>query len=119
MSFDTSQSLPRMPGRAVCASTSRRTKKNAMRARMPPASAVSPQRSPRSGKRARSGRSRKARPLVMDSTAMRGSGAGDRGAVAGQRLGGRLGLGQQRRRQLGELQLAELLLAVVEREVDE
>src|SRR4051812_6706165 len=111
MSLETSQLLskvnPRRPNfdSAGWASTISQMKKKAIRTRIPPASAVRTQRRAMSGRRPRSDRSREERPpwaieVVRAPTAI-GSGAVQRGAVAGQRLRGLLGLGQQRVGQLG------------------
>src|SRR4051794_32059485 len=131
MSFETSQLLlkvnPKTPNfdSAGWASTISRMKKKAIRTRIPPASPVSPQRSALSGRRACSGRSREERPpraieVVVASTAIGRLLAARQGAaVAGQRLRRGLGLREQRVGQLGELQLVEAALALVERVVDE
>src|SRR4051812_47153411 len=129
MERETSQSLSNAKWRtpnfdsAGFASTISRTKKKAISNRIPAASAVSTQRSSRSGSLARSGRSRGERPLpaievVVASTAMRRSGS-DRAAVAGQRARGVLRLGEQLARELRVLELGELVLPVAEQVLQE
>src|SRR3954453_11134674 len=89
-------------------------KKNAMRARIPPASTVSPQRNRGSARRARGGRSSSERPPLPAEVTVAASttwSALDRGPVAGEAVHGLLGLGVDRPRQLGVLELGQRVLA--------
>src|SRR4051812_21136725 len=115
---ETSQSLsnvkPMTPNLSSAgrASEIRRTKKYAIRIRIPAASAVRTQRSSLSGSRARSGRSREERPLGAMGCASAATSGADRAPVAGDRLRGARGLRQQRRRELRVVELRQARLAV-------
>src|SRR5436190_15377405 len=117
---ETSQSLsnvkPMTPNLSSAgrASEIRRTKKYAIRIRIPAASAVRTQRNSLSGSRARSGRSREERPLVAIGCASAATLGADRAPVAGHRLRGARGLREQLRRELRVVELAEARLALAE-----
>src|SRR3954463_5945698 len=109
VSCETSQLLskvkPKTPNfaNAGCASTMRRTKKNAINARIPTASAVRIQRRTRSPDQALRFGASNATALNLE-----------RAPVACQGVRGRLRLRQQRGGQLGEVQLVERRLALAE-----
>src|SRR6478609_992636 len=96
------------------ASEIRRMKKNAIRTRIPAASAVRTQRISWSGRRARSGRSREERPPVAMGCASAATLGADRAPVARDRLCGGRGLREELRRELGVVQLPEARLAVAQ-----
>src|SRR5437868_1230831 len=114
MSWETSQLLskvkPKTPNfaNAGWASTIRRTKKNAISARIPAARTVRIQRRTRSPDQALRFGASNAIALNLE-----------RAPVARQRVGSLLGLGQQVGRQLREVQLVERRLAVAEAVLEE
>src|SRR6478609_10635698 len=96
------------------ASEIRRMKKNAIRTRIPAASAVRTQRISWSGSRARSGRSREERPPVAMGCASAATLGADRAPVAAHGLRRALGLREQLGWELGVVELAEARLALAE-----